>query len=28
MLPYLATIGGLTAYSIQRARKAKRRLAV
>ncbi len=27
MLPYLATIGGLTAYSIQRARKAKRRLA-
>ena len=27
MLPYLATIGGLTAYSIQRARKPKRRLA-
>lgn len=27
MLPYLATIGGLTAYSIQRARKAKRQLA-
>lgn len=27
MLPYLATIGGLTAYSIQRVRKAKRRLA-
>lgn len=27
MLPYLATIGGLTAYSIQRTRKMKRRLA-
>lgn len=27
MLPYLATIGGLTAYSIQRARKAKCQLA-
>ena len=28
MLPYLATIGGLTVYSIRKAQKAKRRLAV